>query len=154
MLLKVLVRDLPEPLYAMALHLIKLCVGVSEIEEMKSWVKIAKGSSEALDHVTRMFPRRKDEIIPGGSLFWVIRGMILCRQPIADLEPVMGADEIQRCRIVFKPKIILVRPTPRRAFQGWRYLTEEDAPIDMPRGASGHDMDEKMRRDLAGLGLL
>jgi hypothetical protein len=138
----------------MPLNLIKLCVGVSEIEEMKSWVKISKGTGEVCDHVTRMFPRRKDEIIPGGSLYWVIRGMILCRQPIADLEPVMGVDEIERCRIVFKPQIITVRPTPRRAFQGWRYLTAEDAPIDMPRGSSGGDMNEKMRRELAALGLL
>jgi hypothetical protein len=138
----------------MALHLIKLCVGVSEIEEMKSWVKIAKGNGEVLDHVTRMFPRRADEIVSGGSLYWVIRGMILCRQPIADLVPTMGADEIERCQIVFKPQIILVRPTPRRPFQGWRYLTEADAPIDMPRGSAGHEMNEQMRRDLAALGLL
>jgi hypothetical protein len=138
----------------MPLNLIKLCVGVSEIEEMKSWVKISKGTGEALDHVTRMFPRRAEEILAGGSLYWVIRGMILCRQPILALEPIVGADEIQRCRIVFKPKIITVRPTPRRAFQGWRYLTAEDAPIDMPRGSSEGDMDEKMRRELAALGLI
>jgi hypothetical protein len=138
----------------MTLNLIKLCVGVSEIEEMKSWVKISKGTGEALDHVTRMFPRRKDEIIPGGSLYWVIRGMILCRQPIADLEAITGADGIERCRIVFKPQIITVRPTPRRAFQGWRYLTAEDSPVDMPRGSNGGDMDEKMRRELAALGLI
>jgi hypothetical protein len=138
----------------MALHLIKLCVGVSEIEEMKSWVAIAKGTGEMLDHVTRMFPRRADEILPEGSLYWVIRGMILCRQPIADFQDVTGADGIERCRIVFKPKIIAVRPTPRRAFQGWRYLKDEDAPIDMPRGADGQDMGEQMKRDLALLGLI
>lgn len=138
----------------MALHLIKLCVGVSEMEEMKSWVAIAKGAGEALDHVTRMYPRRAAEIVPGGSLYWVIRGMILCRQPIAGLEPVKGADGIDRCRIVFKPQIIPVRPTPRRAFQGWRYLVEADAPIDMPRGKGGQDMSEAMRRELAELGLI
>ncbi len=140
--------------YAMTLNLIKLCVGVSEMAEMKSWVAIAKGSGEALDHVTRMFPRRKDELVPGGSLYWVIRGLILCRQPIADLEPVTGGDGIERCRIVFKPQIIPVRPTPRRAFQGWRYLTAEDAPADMPRGAAAQDLSEKMRIELAGLGLI
>jgi hypothetical protein len=140
--------------YAMALHLIKLCVGVSEIEEMKSWVAIAKGSGEALDHITRMFPRRRDEILPDGSLYWVIRGMILCRQPIVNLVPVVGGDGIERCQIVFKPQIIPVRPTPRRAFQGWRYLLGEDAPIDMPRGAGGKEMTEKMRRELAELGLI
>jgi hypothetical protein len=144
----------PEVHYAMALHLIKLCVGVSEMEEMKSWVAIARGTGEILDHVTRMFPRRRDEILPEGSLFWVIRGMILCRQPIADLVPFLGGDGIQRCRILFQPEIIPVRPTPRRAFQGWRYLAAEDAPVDMPRGTGGKEMTEQMRRDLAELGLI
>ena len=138
----------------MALNLIKLCVGVSEIEEMSSWVKLARKSNEELDHVTRMFPRRKDEILPNGSLYWVIRGLILCRQPIADLQEVVGTDGIGRCRILFKPQIILVRPVPRRAFQGWRYLKEEDAPADLPRGEKASDISDKMRRELVELGLI
>ena len=120
----------------MNLHLVKLCVGVSAVQEMRNWAKIASGSGEVCDHVTRMFPRRKDEILPGGSLYWVIKGMILCRQPIADLEAVMGADGIERCRIVFKPQIILVRPAPRRAFQGWRYLEAADCPPDLTKAES------------------
>ena len=140
--------------YGMTLNLIKLCVGVSEMSEMKSWVTIAKGNGEVLDHVTRMFPRRKSEIVPGGSLYWVIRGLILCRQQIADLVPITGADGIERCQIVFKPQIIAVRPTPRRAFQGWRYLTAEDSPIDMPRSAVTQDLSEEMRIELAALGLI
>ncbi len=139
----------------MALNLVKLCVGVSEIEEMNAWIAICKGGGDSLDHVTRMFPRRKDEILPHGSLYWVIRGLILCRQPIADLENVVGGDGIERCRIVFKPEIIRVRPTPRRAFQGWRYLTETDAPPDLKKGEqSAADLPEAMRRELASLGLL
>ena len=138
----------------MALHLIKLCVGVSEVEEMQSWAKIAKKSQEDCDHVTRMFPRRRDEILDGGSLFWVIRGLILCRQPIADLQEIVGSDGIKRCRILFKPQIILVRPTPRRAFQGWRYLVQDDTPADLPRGEKVGDISDQMRRDLVGLGLL
>jgi hypothetical protein len=114
-----------------ALNLIKLCVGVSEVEHLDRWIADCRKGRDTLDHVTRMFPRRKDEILPGGSLYWVIRGMILARQPVADLEAVRGDDGIERCRIVFKPKIIRVRPTPRRAFQGWRYLEEEDAPPDL-----------------------
>ena len=138
----------------MAMHLIKLCVGVSEVDELSAWVKDCKAGRDTLDHVTRMFPRRKDEILPRGSLYWVIRGLILCRQPIADLEPVKGADGIERCRIVFKPQIILVRPTPRRAFQGWRYLSGADVPPDMPKRAGAAEMSAKMRRELAELGLL
>ena len=134
--------------------MLKLCVGVSEIEELESWVKDCRAGRDTLDHTTRMFPKRRDEILKGGSLYWVIRGMILCRQPIADLEAVTGADGIERCRIVFRPKIIPVRPSPRRAFQGWRYLEEADAPPDLPRTARAEGMSEKMRRDLAELGLL
>ncbi len=138
----------------MTLNILKLCVGVSEIEELESWVKDCKAGRDTLDHVTRMFPKRKNEIVPGGSLYWVIRGMILCRQPIAALEPVTGADGIERCRIVFKPQIIPVRPAPRRAFQGWRYLEAADSPSDLPKMGRGAGMTDKMRRELAELGLL
>jgi hypothetical protein len=101
-----------------------------------------------------MFPARKDEILDGGSLYWVIRGLILCRQPIADLVPVKDRDGISRCRIEFKPKIIPVRPTPRRAFQGWRYLEAADAPPDLPKGTAAKGLSQKMRRELSELGLL
>ena len=138
----------------MALNLVKLCVGVSELSQMEQWLEDVKQGRETLDHVTRMFPRRKEEILPDGSLYWVIRGMILCRQPIADLEPVTGADGIERCRIVFKPKIIPVRPVPRRAFQGWRYLEGADAPPDLGKGGAASGISEKMRRELAELGLI
>jgi len=138
----------------MPLNLVKLCVGVSEIGELRQWIRDAKAGRDTLDHVTRMFPRRREEMLPGGSLYWVIRGMILCRQPIADLEPVRSDDGIERCRIVFKPKIILVRPTPRRAFQGWRYLEASDSPPDLPKGAKAETMPPAMRRQLAELGLL
>lgn len=138
----------------MALNLVKLCVGVSEVEELEAWVKDCRAGRDTLDHVTRMFPKRKDEILPGGSLYWVMRGMILCRQPISALEQVTGGDGIERCRIVFKPQIIPVRPVPKRAFQGWRYLEQADSPPDLPKSAKVEGMPEKMRRELAELGLL
>lgn len=138
----------------MTVHLIKLCVGVSEVEELQHWVDACKRGRDTLDHVTRMYPKREAEIVPGGSLYWVIRGTILCRQPIAGLEAIMGADGISRCRIVFKPEIILVRPTPRRAFQGWRYLDQNDAPPDMARRRGEDQLPEDMARELAALGLI
>jgi hypothetical protein len=138
----------------MALHLIKLCVGVNEISELDHWIREAKAGRDTLDHTTRMFPKRRDEIVPGGSLYWVIRGLILCRQPIAAFEPVKGADGIERCRIVFKPQIVPVVPSPRRAFQGWRYLEEADAPPDLKKSERSKGLTEKMRRELSELGLL
>ena len=138
----------------MALNLVKLCVGVTEIADLRHWIREAKAGRDTLDHVTRMWPRREAEMLPGGSLYWVIRGLILCRQPIAGFEQVKGDDGINRCRIMFKPEIIPVRPSPRRAFQGWRYLEAVDAPPDLRKGANAEGMPEKMRKDLAELGLL
>ena len=139
----------------MAVNLVKLCVGAEDVEALNRWIADWKAGRDTLDHVTRMFPKRRDEIVRGGSLYWVIRGLILCRQPIAGLVPVTGEDGISRCRIDFKPKIILVRPTPRRAFQGWRYLEEADSPPDLPKGGTAaKGLSDKMRRELSELGLL
>ena len=138
----------------MTLHLVKLCVGVTELAELESWIVEAKAGRDTLDHVTRMFPKRGDDLVAGGSLYWVIRGMILCRQPIAGLESVVGKDGISRCRIVFKPRLIAVRPVPRRAFQGWRYLEAQDAPPDLNTSNASSGLSEKMRRELGELGLL
>lgn len=139
----------------MALHLIKLCVGVSEVAELEAWVQQAAARGQGRDHVTRAYPKREAEILPGGSLYWVIRGLILCRQPIAAFKKVKGEDGIERCRIVFEPRLIPTRPMPRRAFQGWRYLEGEDAPPDLPKAAAGEvEMPEDLKRELAALGLI
>jgi hypothetical protein len=138
----------------MALNIVKLCVGADSIDHLRDWIKDAKAGRDTLDHTTRMFPKRGSEIVPGGSLYWVIKGLILCRQPIAALTPVTGADGIERCKIEFKAQIIPVRPAPRRAFQGWRYLEAADAPPDLPKGATASGMPDKMRRELSELGLL
>ena len=138
----------------MAVHLVKLCVGASSIQHLRGWIREARAGRDTLDHTTRMFPKRRDEIVAGGSLYWVIGGLILCRQPIVDLVPVKGADGIERCRIDFKAKVVQVEPQPRRAFQGWRYLEEADAPADIARAAAAFAIPEKMRRDLAELRLL
>jgi hypothetical protein len=138
----------------MALNLIKLAVGVSELEDFNRWIAAWKAGRDTMDHVTRMFPRRGKEILQGGSLYWVVKGMVMVRQPIEDLQDVTGADGIERCRIVFKPEFIPVRPVPRRPFQGWRYLEAADAPPDLERRGGADDMPETLRRELAALGLL
>ena len=139
----------------MTLHMVKLCVGVDEIKDLKDWIKEKYADRETSMHVTRMWPRRESEIVPGGSLYWVIRGMILCRQRILGFERATGKDGIQRCRILLDKKIVNVHPVPRRAFQGWRYFEEKDVPPDLKGGAKASaNLSEKMRRELAELGLL
>ena len=138
----------------MPLHLIKLCVGVSELKEFEEWRREEQRARRPMQHVTRMFPKRSTEILKGGSIYWVIRGLVSVRQRILELEPITGRDGIQRCRIVFDPAYILVRPTPHRPFQGWRYLEPASAPPDLTKRSGIARMPDKLRAELAELGLL
>jgi hypothetical protein len=145
----------------MPLHLIKLCVGCDSVDDLKSWVaarlkeKKRRGQQAEHIHTTRMVPKRAEELLDGGSLYWVIRGQVMCRERIIDLRPFVDKDGIGRCRIVLDGKIRLIAPRPYRAFQGWRYLAEADAPADLDRAARGAAMmPETMRRELSELGLL
>jgi hypothetical protein len=102
-----------------------------------------------------MWPRREDEIVPGGSLYWVIKGLILVRQEIARLEEAVGEDGVRRCAIVLKPGLVRTEARPRKPFQGWRYLAAADAPPDLTaaarRGAA--NLPPEMRRELDALGV-
>jgi hypothetical protein len=145
----------------MPLHLIKLCVGCDSVADLEDWIKLKlkekKKRRLAPEHIhtTRMFPKRAEELRSGGSLYWVIKGQISCRERILDLRPTTGRDGIKRCQVVLDGKLVLVEPRPRSAFQGWRYLDVKDAPRDLSRAAPGAArMPEQMRRELRELGLL
>lgn len=143
----------------MTIHLVKLCVGADRVEDLDAWIEKRvsanrrAGRGAVHDHVTRMTPRRVDELLDGGSLYWVIKGVILARQRIVGFEPVTGADGIGRCAILFEPPLIHTEAQPRRAFQGWRYLKPEDAPADRDRRSAG-ETPPALRAKLAKLGLL
>jgi hypothetical protein len=145
----------------MPLHLIKLCVGCESVRDLEDWIKRKlkekrkRGQKPERIHTTRMVPKRADELIDGGSLYWVIRGEIMCRERILDVRPFVDKDGIGRCGLVLDPKVVLVEPRPYRAFQGWRYLAAKDAPRDLEKAAPGAAaMPEKMRRELRELGLM
>jgi hypothetical protein len=145
----------------MALHLIKLCVGTDSVRDLEDWIKQRlkekrkRGEKPEHIHRTRMVPQRAEELVDGGSLFWVIRGEIACRQRIRDVRPYRDKDGIGRCGLVLDPKVVLVAPRPFRAFQGWRYLAAKDAPPDLDVAAPGAAaMPEKLRRELRELGLM
>jgi hypothetical protein len=145
----------------MALNLIKLCVGCDSVRDLEGWIKQRlkekrkRGEKAEHIHRTRMVPKRADELKDGGSLFWVIRGEVTCRQRIRDIRPFRDKDGIGRCAIVLDPKVVLVEPRPYRAFQGWRYLAAKDAPRDLDKAAPGAAaMPETLRRELRDLGLM
>lgn len=137
----------------MALNLLKLCVGAESLEDLAGWQAGRPDRWGGTAHVTRMRPRRADELLAGGSLYWVIKGSITCRQRIIGLEEVIGDDGIRRCAIVMDRKITRTRPAPRRPFQGWRYLAAADAPPDENASEAGERLPEELRRALADIGV-
>jgi hypothetical protein len=145
----------------MPLHLIKLCVGCDSVQDLEGWIKQKlkdkkkRGQKPEHIHTTRMVPKRAEELIDGGSLYWVIRGQVTCRERILDIRPFTDKDGIGRCRVVLDGKVMLVEPRPFRAFQGWRYYPPKDAPRDLSRAGAGlAKLPESMRRELRELGLL
>lgn len=146
----------------MALHLIKLCVGVDSIADLEARIKARLKTRRAAGekrprpvHRTRMVPRRADELTDGGSIYWVIKGQVAARQLIKAVEPFKDEDGVGRCFIVMDKKLVPVMPRRMRPFQGWRYLKEEDAPADIQAGlGETAEMPEELRRELRVLGLL
>lgn len=146
----------------MTLHLIKLCVGVASIEELAAWqaerLRQRRRAGEKrpnLFHRTFQMPKRRAELLEGGSLYWVIKGIVQVRQPLLDIAEGSKEDGTPCCLLILKNELIAVRPTPRRAFQGWRYLAVAEAPPDLKAGSRGITaMPPKLRKQLAELGLL
>ncbi len=142
----------------MTVHLQKLSVGSQSIQTLQDWQdhvverRTARGLSPHHEHVTRMTPKRAAEILDGGSIYWVIKGVMLCRNDIVALEPTQTRDGRKACSILMTPKLVPVIPTPRRAFQGWRYLSPEDAPADLTAIEGAEDLPEQLRTKLVNLG--
>lgn len=143
---------------AATVHLLKLCVGADGVEDLAAWqtTPAARGPDGLPVHTTRMWPKRAAEVLAGGSLYWVFRGVILARQRVLRLDERRGADGILRCGIVLDPRLVRTEPAPRRPFQGWRYLEPEAAPRDLAQGTAAPGeaaLPPRMLAALADLGV-
>ena len=109
-------------------NLIKLSVGTENVDDLAAWqsTKRAQAPDGLPRHVTRMWPKREAEILDGGSIYWVIKGVVQCRQKIMRLDEYIGSDGIRRCAIVLDPALIRTQSSLKRPFQGWRYLPVAD----------------------------
>jgi hypothetical protein len=142
------------------IHMVKLCVGVATFEELESyrnerahWWGADYGEGVHV-HRTRTMPKRAEEIVgEGGSLYWVISGIIRCRQPILRLQAATDSEGRGCCDIIMAPDLVKTVPYPKRPFQGWRYLVPKDAPPDMAGGME-EENSEYIAEELARLGLL
>jgi hypothetical protein len=138
------------------MNLLKLSVGSDSVEDHEGWQASQRPhwpEGRAI-HVTRMWPKRAAEVLDGGSLYWVIKGLILCRQRILDLDEVNLGDGIPRCALVLDSAVIRTEPAPRRPFQGWRYMDPKASPHDLPAARAKDDpLPPQLARALAEIGL-
>jgi hypothetical protein len=138
-------------------HIIKLCVGADSVEDLADWqkqqVKAASGRGDKPMPVcgTRAWPKRRDEVLAGGSLYWVVKGVVIVRQRIVAIDEVRDEHGL-RCGLYLGKRLYRTAPMPRRAFQGWRYLEADDAPPDLAALGGGDNLPEDLRRKLAELG--
>lgn len=143
----------------MAINIIKLCVGATSIEDLVNWQarQVFNRTSLGMDPRpvcdTRMTPKRADEVTAGGSLYWVIKGVILVRQCIEDIVTFDEEGGRSRCELVLNPDIIKTAPQRRKAFQGWRYFEQKDAPADLTISMGGEALPNELRAELIELGV-
>ena len=144
----------------MALHLIKLCVGCDSIEDLQSWIeqrlaeRRARGEPPEHIHTTRQVPKRRDELLASGSLYWVIRGFVPVRQRLVDIRPIVDREGVPRRHFLVEAKLVATLPQPYRPFQGWRYLEPKHVPADLAGASTGDELPPHIWRELAELGLL
>lgn len=138
----------------MTVHIIKLCVGAATIEDLARWQAGRLKSVGEIAHTTRMTPRRRDEVLDGGSIYWVIKGFTQVRQRVLDLREFVDGEGIARCDIVLHKDLIATESHPRRPFQGWRYLKPADAPRDIAAGALDDDLPAHVSAELRAIGVL
>jgi hypothetical protein len=140
------------------IHMIKLCVGVKTLEELESYRNErahwwgANYGEEVHVHRTRMMPKQAATMEGKSSIYWVIAGQVVARQPILRLAKFTDAEGKDYCDIVMAPDMVRTVPYPKRPFQGWRYLRPEDAPPDL--GANENAESLALAADLAKLGLI
>jgi hypothetical protein len=131
-----------------------MCVGINDVDHLRAVRKLRRETQPDCLIRTRNLPKRADDVLDGGSLYWVIKGYVRARQRILDIFPEQGEDGQTRCVLHLEHEIVLTALQPRRPFQGWRYLEAADAPLDRHTGEGEYDFPPEMARELRELGLL
>jgi hypothetical protein len=138
----------------MPVHLLKLCVGVESIDQLARFQARRLANEGELYHKTRHTPRRADEVLDGGSIYWIIKGFVRVRQRIVGIERQTNEARGAHCHLVLDPELVPTVAQPRRPHQGWRYLEPADAPADAAHGEAEEEPPPEMAEELRELGLL
>ena len=139
----------------MALHILKLCVGIDDVDQLRAVQRRRLKAQGRLRHFTRHRPRRAAEVLEGGSIYWIIRGFVQVRQSIAAIDHVAESANGKHCGFVLDPKLVATVWQPRRPHQGWRYLEAADAPRDLaPDELLYEQPPPEMAAELREMGLI
>ena len=138
----------------MSLHILKLAVGVADLAELRAAQRERREERGFYCFYTRNMPRRQDAILDGGSVYWVIKGHVQVRQRIRGFVPIINRRGRPAVLVKLEAKLVPTESQARRAFQGWRYLTPEEAPRDRAKVPRGKEMPPGMARELRDLGLI
>ncbi len=114
----------------MPLHLIKLSVGSEDMDDLRRWHDKRLAETGRVFHRTRMMPRRREALLSGGSIYWVIKGFVTVRQRLVEIERISYSDGTPATELVLDPVHVRTVPTPHRPFQGWRYLLPEARQVE------------------------
>ncbi len=137
----------------MTIHMVKLCVGADDIDDLANWQAHLMTRARHPVHHTRMAPKRAEEMLDGGSIYWVIKRAIRVRQRIIDIQAVTDDEGKAMCALVFDPQLVRTYAQPKRPFQGWRYLKPSEAPRDLKSGEAAIDLPPDIDAALKNAGV-
>jgi hypothetical protein len=135
------------------LHLLKLAVGIDDVDHLRRIRAVRDAERGGSWVYTRNYPRRAQEVLAGGSIYWVIRGQIRVRQGVTGFRSERDDHGRRYCLIEVDPRLVPTLSRPWRPFQGWRYLSPKDAPPDRSDGGEQPPSD-RMLAELRSLGLI
>ncbi len=135
----------------MTIHMVKLCVGADTVDDLVAWQRHLMQTHTYPLHHTRMMPKRRDDLLDGGSIYWVIKRAIRVRQRLLDIRELTDREGRSACELVLDPHLVATERRPRRPFQGWRYLKPAEAPRDLDGAAPADipaDLDAALKAAL------
>ena len=144
----------------MTVNLLKTAVGISDLDQLRrrqAGRRAMRDGREVVLGYTRNKPRRLDELIAGGSIYWIVKARIQARQRFLGLADAVDEGGRFYCELHLDPHLIETVPVPKRAIQGWRYLSMAEAPgdLDISYGTDGEEeLPAHLARELRELGLL
>lgn len=143
----------------MPLHILKVAAGIGSLEHLRDVVQRYAYQDPELGPIMHMSsrnrPKRADEIVEGGSMFWIIKRTVVARAPIIAIREEERFDGKTGCQFCIRPEIFATVPQPKRGFQGWRYYKDEDTPDDLITGDSDAGKGSpELAQELQELGLL